>query len=198
MSDKPIFYDSDVLICFLKINEIEILKELFSKVIISKNVKEELTNVNAPKNEVNEINRLIEEKFIEVVEIEVLSSEYSYYKCMINGFWSNGEKLGFGESSAMALAISNNGIVASNNLKDVSDICDNFNIPIITSSLIVSFSFELGSNSKNRIKDIWNKIIKNTNKKLPKKIFDEYYEELFEKDCCELLKNYDFKKIYCA
>lgn len=91
MSDKPIFYDSDVLICFLKINEIEILKELFSKVIISKNIKEELTNVNAPKNEVNEINRLIEEKFIEVVEIEVLSSEYSYYKCMINGFWSNGE-----------------------------------------------------------------------------------------------------------
>ncbi|MBE6509697.1 MAG: hypothetical protein E7Z74_00290 [Methanobrevibacter millerae] len=137
MSDKPIFYDSDVLICFLKINEIEILKELFSKVIISKNVKEELTNVNAPKNEVNEINRLIEEKFIEVVEIEVLSSEYSYYKCMINGFWSNGEKLGFGESSAMALAISNNGIVASNNLKDVSDISDNFNIPIITSSLIL-------------------------------------------------------------
>lgn len=66
MSDKPIFYDSDVLICFLKINEIEILKELFSKVIISKNVKEELTNVNAPKNEVNEINRLIEENSLKL------------------------------------------------------------------------------------------------------------------------------------
>jgi predicted nucleic acid-binding protein len=37
MSNKPIFYDSDVLICFLEIDEQEILKKLFSKVIVSGN-----------------------------------------------------------------------------------------------------------------------------------------------------------------
>lgn len=43
MSNKPIFYDSDVLICFLQINEHQILKKLFSKIILPEKVYEELT-----------------------------------------------------------------------------------------------------------------------------------------------------------
>ena len=41
---------------------------------------------------------------------------------MINGYWSDGISLGFGEAAAMALAIKEFGIVASNNLSDIESI----------------------------------------------------------------------------
>lgn len=50
MSNKPIFYDSDVLICFLEIDEQEILKKLFSKVIVPEIVYVELNRKNSPQN----------------------------------------------------------------------------------------------------------------------------------------------------
>lgn len=40
---------------------------------------------------------------------------------------------------------------------------------------------------------VWEKIMNNTYQKLPKQTFKEYYDELFEKDCIELLKNYNLK-----
>ena len=39
---KPVFYDSDILICFLAISRQDILKKLFSKVIIPAPVYYEL------------------------------------------------------------------------------------------------------------------------------------------------------------
>lgn len=50
MSNKPIFYDSDVLICFLEIDEQKILKKLFSKVIVPEIVYVELNRKNSPQN----------------------------------------------------------------------------------------------------------------------------------------------------
>ena len=82
---------------------------------------------------------------------------------------SNGEKIGFGESAAIALAIKNNGIVASNNLRDVAKLCYEYDLPIITASMILSFTFELNFKSKNEIKVIWKKIINETRQKLPKR-----------------------------
>lgn len=46
--------------------------------------------------------------------------------------------IGVGESSAMALAIENNGIVASNNLNDIFEICNPFDVPIVTVSIVLS------------------------------------------------------------
>ncbi|ALT68039.1 hypothetical protein sm9_0235 [Methanobrevibacter millerae] len=40
---------------------------------------------------------------------------------------------------------------------------------------------------------VWEKIMNNTYQKLPKQTFKEYYDELFEEDCIELLKNYNLK-----
>lgn len=48
MPNKPIFYDSDVLICFLEVNEGDILKKLFSKIIVPDVVYEELNRKKIP------------------------------------------------------------------------------------------------------------------------------------------------------
>lgn len=50
MLNKPIFYDSDVLICFLEINEEDILEKLFSKIIVPDVVYDELNRKNSPNN----------------------------------------------------------------------------------------------------------------------------------------------------
>ena len=94
--------------------------------------------------------------------------------------------------------IFHDGIVASNNLSDVSDLTKLDEIPILTFSMIMSFCLELNLMSKGEINSIWNDIINNTNQKLPRNSFDEYYKELFNDDCKELLKNYNFKQHYLA
>ena len=106
---------------------------------------------------------------------------------MINGYWSDGISLGFGEAAAMALAIKEFGIVASNNLSDIESILKKEEIPILTFSMILVFCFELNLMSKKEINLIWQEIIKNTNQSLPKNSFDEYYDDLFEVDCANLL-----------
>ena len=198
MTNKLIFHDSDALICFLEIDEIEFLKKLFSKIIIPEAVFEELNENNAPVNVKNNLNDLISEDFVEVREVEFASSEYIKYKCISEGYWTNGCPIGRGESAVLAFAIENEGIVASNNLSDVFEICKEYNIPILTVPIIMAFAYELGIYSNLAINAIWCRILQETYQILPKQTFDEYYNKLFGDDCNELLKNYDFKKHYIA
>lgn len=76
MDYKPIFYDSDVLVCFLEINEYEFLQKLFSKIILPKKVYDELTRKRTPKNIKDNLKYLIEQNFVEIREIEFASKEY--------------------------------------------------------------------------------------------------------------------------
>lgn len=194
--NKPIFYDADVLICFLAINRCEILKKLFSKIIIPSPVYYELIRIEKYENLKDELNSLINEGFVEIQEFDFASPEETNFNLIHRGYWTNGNPIGRGESAAMAFAIENKGIVASNNLSDVVDICEDYEIPIITSSIILAFSFKLDLMPKNEIDLVWQEILCNTKQILPKQTFDEYYDILFENDCKELLKNYDLKQHY--
>ena len=196
MVDKPIFYDSDVLICFLAINQGSVLKNIFSKVIIPEPVYNELINMAIYQNIGQNLNFLINYGFVEIGELDFSSPEGNTYNLIRRGFWTDGNMIGRGESAAMALAIENNGIVASNNLSDVLEICEYYEIPIITTSMILAFCFELSLMVKDDIEDIWKEILTNTKQIMPAQTFKEYYNELFKKDCQALLKGYDFKKHY--
>lgn len=67
-------------------------------------------------------NFLINDGFVEIGELDFSSPEWNTYNLIRRGFWTDGNMIGRGESAAMALAIENNGIVASNNLSDVLEI----------------------------------------------------------------------------
>ena len=158
----------------------------------------ELNRKKTNPNVKNNLKLLIDEGFVEIEKIEFASQEYYDYTCMIEGYWTDDVPIGFGEAAAMALALKYNGIVASNNLSDVSNLAKLDEVPILTFSMIMSFCLELNLMSRDEINSIWKELINNTNQKLPKNSFDEYYPELFKNDCIELLKNYDFKKHYNA
>lgn len=67
MTEKPIFYDSEVLICFLEIDATALLKKLFSKIIIPEKVYNELTHEKTPDNIKSSLKKLI--KKIEEVKL---------------------------------------------------------------------------------------------------------------------------------
>ena len=60
LNSKPIFYDSDFLICFLEIGEVELLFNLFSKIIVPSPVYNELTTKKSPSLVKNTLNKLID------------------------------------------------------------------------------------------------------------------------------------------
>lgn len=115
--NKPIFYDTDCLSSFLAIDRADLLKKEYSTIIISNKVLEEFYNQKTPKEIKNRLKKLIDENFVEAVDLKVNSDEFEYYFNFITN--EKTEDIGKGELSAISLAIAYNGILASNNLSDV-------------------------------------------------------------------------------
>lgn len=186
--NKPVFYDTDCLECFLFVDAGHILEELFSKIIIPEQVYSEIMAENTPaivkKNFKNLKNR-----FVEIKEISFLSQEYTTYNLIKKGLWSKTGKIcGSGESAAITLAHLNNGLVASNNLSDVEEYIESLDIELITSSMILSKAVERDIISKENADDLWKGMI-NKGIKLPKEPFSDYFDELYETDCERFLNN---------
>lgn len=186
--NKPVFYDTDCLECFLFVDAGHILEELFSKIIIPEQVYSEIMAENTPaivkKNFKNLKNR-----FVEIKEIFFLSQEYTTYNLIKKGLWSKTGKIcGSGESAAITLAHLNNGLVASNNLSDVEEYIESLDIELITSSMILSKAVERDIISKESADDLWKGMI-NKGIKLPKESFSDYFDELYETDCERFLNN---------
>lgn len=186
--NKPVFYDTDCLECFLFVDAGHILEELFSKIIIPEQVYSEIMAENTPaivkKNFKNLKNR-----FVEIKEISFLSQEYTTYNLIKKGLWSKTGKIcGSGESAAITLAHLNNGLVASNNLSDVEEYIESLDIELITSSMILSKAVEKDIISKENADDLWKGMI-NKGIKLPKESFSDYFDELYETDCERFLNN---------
>lgn len=186
--NKPVFYDTDCLECFLFVDAGHILEELFSKIIIPEQIYSEIMAENTPaivkKNFKNLKNR-----FVEIKEISFLSQEYTTYNLIKKGLWSKTGKIcGSGESAAITLAHLNNGLVASNNLSDVEEYIESLDIELITSSMILSKAVERDIISKENADDLWKGMI-NKGIKLPKESFSDYFDELYETDCERFLNN---------
>lgn len=195
--NKPVFYDTDCLECFLFVNGGYILEKLFSKIIIPEQVYAELMDNKTPPIVKTNFKKL-KDGFVETKEIKIMSQEYTTFNLIKKGFWSQtGKCCGDGESAAMALAYLSNGIVASNNLSDVEEYIESLDIELITSSMILSKAFEKDIVCEDTANELWKEMIKK-GIDLPKNSFKEYYDELYESDCERFLKaNNEEMPIYC-
>ena len=186
--NKPVFYDTDCLECFLFVDAGHILEELFSKIIIPEQIYSEIMAENTPAIVKTNFKNL-KNRFVEIKEISFLSQEYTTYNLIKKGLWSKTGKIcGSGESAAITLAHLNNGLVASNNLSDVEEYIESLDIELITSSMILSKAVERDIISKENANDLWKGMI-NKGIKLPKKSFSDYFDELYETDCERFLNN---------
>ena len=172
MSDKDIFYDADCISCFISIDDISILRELFEKVIIPYEVYIELSRIPILKNR---IDTLVQEKFIEIMDLDTDSQEYKFFRKLCNGEIT-GRKIGNGEATAIALAVKENGILASNNTNDVNQAVKLYRIIRIRTGDILVKAFNCGIISEKEGNDIWKKMIKQ-NRYLTEKTFSKYLKK---------------------
>ena len=79
MYDEKIFYDSDCLICFLIVDQCEILQKLFSKVIVPSIVQKEILSLRLNPRIKYNFQRLIQMNFVEVRTMKTHSVEHRIF-----------------------------------------------------------------------------------------------------------------------
>lgn len=113
------FFDTDCLSAFLWVNNTNILQVLYGgRIIVPGPVYQELSNPSIPHIK-QRADIMTDNKDVKVQEITVGTTEYELYKELIVGKKGN-KSIGKGEAAGIALAKTYNGILASNNYKDIA------------------------------------------------------------------------------
>lgn len=174
MNKIPIIYDTDCLSCFLIVNQEGLLQKLFNKIIIPKQVYDEFQKSNIDKI-IRNLKKLINDKFIEIYDFEINSPEHLMYMGLKKGNLTD-KKLGKGESAALAITSMQEGILASNNTKDVITVVKEWNLSWITTGDILIKAYEKNLITEEKGNYIWVDMI-NKNRFLPAESFSEYLHD---------------------
>lgn len=169
---KKLFFDTDCLSSFLWVNNTNILQELYGGVIVLPDpVYQELSNPSIPHIK-QRVDRLITSRDVSVKEIEEGSEEYKLYTKLVHG--EEGKKnIGRGEASGIALAKTYNGILASNNYKDIAPYIEKYNLKHIDTGMILVEALKKGIITEEDGNLIWSKMLKRK-RRLPADSFTEY------------------------
>ncbi|MBR5504091.1 MAG: nucleic acid-binding protein [Methanobrevibacter sp.] len=154
---KPTIYDTDCLSCFVTINYTEILEELFEKIYIPIEVYDEFNNQKTIKLK-NRIDRLIEKGFVEILDTCTDSEDYELFLQLYSDFY-NDKPIGKGESAVIVMAKKYNGIVASNNTKDIIPYIKKYGLERITTGDILIMAFKKGLINEKEGNSIWFKML---------------------------------------
>lgn len=166
---KPVFYDSDVLSCFLAIHDVSILKQLFDKVFIPYEVFNELVKASFLAAD---LNQLINEGFIEIKDRNPDSEEQKLFSSLVYGYEFDRE-IGKGEAAAITLAVFHNGILASNNTRDIVEAIRKLNISRIKTGDILVKAYNEGIIDEKEANEIWKEMLAK-NRYLTAESFSDY------------------------
>ena len=121
---------------------------------------------------------LINGNVASVQQINVGTEEYELYKSLVKGM--KGEKqIGRGEAAGIALAKQYNGILASNNYKDIAPYIEKYGLKNTDTGHILIDAMEKKIITKADGNMIWKKML-DKNRKLPEKTFSEYIKKFYE------------------
>ncbi len=176
---NSLFFDTDCLSAFLWINDINILHELYGgKVVLPEPVYQELSNPSIPHIK-QRADTMISNKDVSVKTIDTGTEEYKLYTTLVRG--EKGQKsIGRGEAGGIALAKTYNGVLASNNYKDIAPYIEKYNLKHIDTGQILVEALEKGLITESEGNNIWKKMLAKR-RKLPANTFTEYLEKK-EKD----------------
>ncbi|WP_104370669.1 hypothetical protein [Desulfocucumis palustris] len=150
-----LFFDSDCISAFLWVNEQNLLTLLYpGRVVIPKPVYDELSYPTTPHLK-QRIDCLINNKQASLATINVGSDAYALYQKLTTSPDEGHKIIGPGEAASIVLAKTNNGIVASNNLKDISSYISEFELKHITTGDILIEALEKGFITEDDGNIIW-------------------------------------------
>lgn len=174
MTDS-LFFDSDCISAFLWVNEQNLLILLYpGMVVIPKPAYDELSYPTTPHLK-QRIDYLIDNNQASLATINVDSDTYALYQKLTISPDEGHKIIGPGEAASIALAKTNNGIVASNNLKDISSYISEFGLKHITTGDILIEALEKGCITEADGNTIWASMLVKR-RKIGAASFSEYIE----------------------
>ncbi len=157
-----LFIDTDCISSFLWVDYENILIRLFPKrIIIPKPVYDELSypNVNRIKGLKAQVDEMIKQENASIREIETETNTYALYRKLTTHPDPGHKIIGKGEAASISLAKVNKGILASNNLKDVSSYVEEFKLKHLTTGSIMKMAHDIGFISESQGNMIWSKML---------------------------------------
>jgi len=175
MTDK-LFFDTDCISSFLWVKQENLLLQLYpGRIILPQEVFTELSHPSIPHIRAK-ITELLTNGIISTMPIMTNTEEYLiYYELAITPPIGR-KKLGKGEAAALALAKTNNAIIASNNLSDISQYVSQFSLRHVTTSIILVQSFNNGLIDENAGNQIWDNLIRKR-RLMPAPTFTNFLKE---------------------
>lgn len=170
MTDE-LYLDNDCVSAFLWVSSETLLVNLYKgRIIIPMQVYDEIRRVPSLKYKMD---TLIARNELKVQSIVFGTPEAELYIRLTTKPDPGFRNIGNGEASAIALAKYNNGILGSNNLRDVRPYVQLFQIQHITTGDILIDAFAKGLISESQGNKIWTDMIRKQ-RKLPTATFSEF------------------------
>lgn len=155
---KPTFYDTDCLSCFIVIDDTSILEEQFECIFLPYEVYEEFDRPHI-QNLKNRVDNLIKKGFVKVIKFDTNSEDYLLFMELSSDYFSD-KTIGKGEAAVIVHAKKHNGIVASNNTRDIMPYVEKYNLERITTGDILVMALENGIITEKEGNIIWSKMLK--------------------------------------
>ena len=173
MTDS-LFFDTDCICPFLWINEESLLEKMYSgKIVIPKEVYNEIDRPTIPHLKAR-IDQLIANGSAIVMSMDINSEEYSLYRELTT--FSGNKLIGSGEAASISLAKKHNGVLGSNNLRDVGYYVNKYSLKHVTTGDILVEAFQKGLITEQEGNTIWANMLKKK-RKIGANSFTEFLQE---------------------
>ena len=175
----PLFFDTDCISAFLWVNNESIVARLYSKrIIIPKQVYDELSNPSIQHLK-QKLDALINAGEASVMQIDIESDAYNIYLELTSHPQNGHMVIGRGEAAAISLAKTHSGILASNNLKDISQYVKEYGLINLTTGDILKEALNQGIISEAQGNAIWANMLRKR-RKLGYSTFSDYLQSKIE------------------
>ena len=172
MTDS-LFFDSDCLSAFLWVGNENLLVKLYpGKIVIPKPVYDELSYPGIAHLKAR-VDVLLSNSQATIASIDTGTDTYELYYQLSVAPRSGHVIIGKGEAASIALAKLNNGIVASNNLRDITSYINEFRLKHMTTGDILIEAYKKGYITEMQGNALWTSMLAKR-RKLGEKSFSDY------------------------
>ena len=160
---NSIFFDTDCICAFLWVENESILEKMYSgKIVIPKQVYDEIDRPTIPHLKAR-IDQLINRGVAIVMSMDINSEEYTLYRTLTTLSKEN-KVIGSGEAASISLAKKHNGILGSNNLRDIARYVEEFSLKHVTTGDILVEAFRKKLMTEEEGNAIWAEMLKKKRK----------------------------------
>lgn len=170
------YFDSDCLSAFLVVQKLSIPVMLYKgNVYIPRIVYNEVTDSRNCGYE-DQLSRYINKGLIKLIDFEPYDDVGKLYYQLVQNPEDGFKAIGRGEAAAIALAKNNKGILASNNLNDVSQYVKKYSLDHVTTGMIIYQAVQDEVITEEEAETMWDEMVNNWCK-LGAKTYKEYVEK---------------------